>query len=143
MTDDTTPAQPALQMERRSALALGLAAASTLVIGAAAPARAAAGGIKITVLYNQPKNPEEFEKYYANTHLPIAATIKGVDRIELSKVTAPAGGPAPAFYRIAELYFKSAEHMQSVMATPEAKKTTDDIPNFATGGFTVLVSEIK
>ena len=129
-------------IERRSALLLGAAAASTLVVGAGGPAEAAAHRVKITVLYGQPKSPEDFEKYYAGTHLPIAGKIKGVSRIELSKVAADPGGPAPAFYRIAELYFRSKAQMDKVMATEAAKKTVADLPNFATGGYTVLVSEI-
>ena len=29
--------------------------------------------IKITVLYGHPKNPQEFERYYAEKHMPLAA----------------------------------------------------------------------
>ena len=43
--------------------------------------------IKLVVLYGEPKSPAEFEKYYADVHLPIAAQMKGVRRIELSKAT--------------------------------------------------------
>ncbi len=145
MTEKEKPAMPAVEIDRRSALTLGAAAAATaLVIGADTPARAAApGGVKLTVLYGHPKSPEDFEKYYAETHLPIAGTIKGIKRIELSKAVSGPGEPKPAFYRIAELYFDSIEQMNSVMSSPEAKKTVADIPNFATGGSTVVVSEIK
>ena len=142
ITNDKEARQRASGIERRSALLLGAAAASTLVVGAGASAQAAAPKVKLTVLYAQPKSPEVFEKYYAETHLPIAGKIKGVSRIELSKVAREPGGPAPAFYRIAELYFSSKAQMDKVMATPAAKQTVADLPNFATGGFTVLVSEI-
>jgi uncharacterized protein (TIGR02118 family) len=144
ITIENISSQRTSRIERRSALLLGAAAASTLVVGAGRPAEAAAAGhkVKITVLYGQPKSPEAFEKYYAETHLPIAGKMKGVSRIELSKVAQAPGDPAPAFYRIAELYFSSKARMDKVMATPEAKNTVADLPNFATGGFTVLVSEI-
>ena len=143
ITIESTPDRHASRIERRSALLLGAAATATLVVGAGKPARAAAAHkVKITVLYAQPKSPEAFEKYYAQTHLPIAGKIKGVSRIELSKVAQAPGEPAPAFYRIAELYFRSKAQMDKVMATPAAKNTVADLPNFATGGFTVLVSEI-
>src|SRR5262245_38533683 len=99
--------------------------------------------VKLAVLYGQPKNPAEFEKYYADTHLPIVAQMKGVRRIELSKVTGTPGDGAPAFYRIAELYFDDADHMQSVMSSPEGKKTVADLANFATGGVTVMVAEVQ
>jgi uncharacterized protein (TIGR02118 family) len=95
------------------------------------------------VLYGHPKDPAEFEKYYAETHMPIAAQIKDVRRFELAKVTEAPGGGAPAFYRMAELYFDDPQHMDRVMATLEAQKTVADLANFATGGVTVLVAEVQ
>ena len=41
--------------------------------------------MKVTVLYGNPKSTDEFEKYYESTHLPLAAKMKGVDRLELTK----------------------------------------------------------
>ncbi len=144
MTLSKTAMNSAPRIERRSALLLGVAAASTLVIGAETPAEAARPShrVKITVLYNQPKDPAAFEKYYAETHLPIAAKMQGVKRIELSKVAPGPDGKAPPYYRIAELYFTSQKQMEKVMATQPAKDVVADLPNFATGGFTVLVSAI-
>jgi len=101
------------------------------------------GMVKLIVLYGQPKSAAEFEKYYAETHMPIAGQMQGVRRIELAKVVGtPDGGPAP-FYRTAELYFDDVEHMNSVMATPEAQRTVTDIANFATGGAIVLIAEVQ
>ena len=99
--------------------------------------------VKLTVLYGQPKSPEAFEKYYAQTHMPIAAKMQGVRRIELSKVTGTVDGSAPAFYRLADLYFDDLGHMKRVMATPEGKATAADLANFATGGVTMLVSNVS
>ena len=98
--------------------------------------------VKLVVLYGEPKSPVEFEKYYADIHLPIAAQMKGVRRIELAKATRTPEG-APPFYRMAELYFDDAAHMQSVMGSPEGKKTVADLANFATGGVTVMVAEVQ
>ena len=78
--------------------------------------------VKLVVLYGQPKSPAEFEKYYADTHLPIAAQMKGVRRLELSRATGTPQGGAPPFYRMAELYFDDASHMQSVLATPKHRR---------------------
>ena len=99
--------------------------------------------VKLTVLYGQPKSAAAFEKYYAETHLPLAAKMQGVRRIELSKVTSAADGSAPAFYRLADLYFDDADHMKRVMSTPEGKATVDDLANFATGGVTVMVVDVQ
>jgi uncharacterized protein (TIGR02118 family) len=99
--------------------------------------------VKLTLLYGQPKSPDAFEKYYAETHLPLASKIQGVRRIELSKVTGAADGSAAAYYRLAELYFDDVPHMQSVLSTPEGKAAVADLGNFATGGVTTLVSQIS
>ncbi len=52
--------------------------------------------MKVTVLYNHPTSPDEFEKYYSSKHLPLAAKAKGVDRLELTKFVA---GPDVGFTR--------------------------------------------
>ena len=44
---------------------------------------------------------------------------------------------------MADLYFDDADHMKRVMDTPEAKATVADLGNFATGGVTVLISEVS
>jgi uncharacterized protein (TIGR02118 family) len=99
--------------------------------------------VKLTVLYGQPKSPEAFEKYYFETHMPIASKMQGVRRVELSKVTGTADGSAPAFYRLADLYFDDLDHMKRVMGTPEGNATVADLANFATGGVTTLVSNVS
>ena len=33
--------------------------------------------VKLTLLYGNPKNAAAFEKYYAETHLPIAGPLPG------------------------------------------------------------------
>lgn len=99
--------------------------------------------IKLTVLYGPPTDVQEFENYYAETHLPLAATMKGVDRLELTRFTPGADGDQPAYYRMAELYFPTEEQMQSTMSSPEGEATVADLPKFATGGVTVLVGSVE
>ncbi len=98
--------------------------------------------VKLSVLYGQPKDAAAFEKYYADTHMPLATKMQGVSKIELAKVVGTPDGRAPAFYRMADLYFNDADHLKRVMDTPEAKATVADLANFATGGVTVLIFEV-
>jgi uncharacterized protein (TIGR02118 family) len=51
--------------------------------------------MKVTVLYAHPANAEEFERYYSTTHLPLAATMPGVARLELTKFSAAPDGGKP------------------------------------------------
>jgi uncharacterized protein (TIGR02118 family) len=98
--------------------------------------------VKLTVLYGHPVDPVAFEQYYEQTHMPTAGKIAGVRRFELAKPLGMPDGSAPPYYRMAELYFDDAPHMQSVLETPEAQATVADIPNFATGGVTMFVSDV-
>ena len=99
--------------------------------------------VKLIVLYGHPTDAEAFEKYYAETHLPLAAKIPGVVKVELSKVLGTPDGSAPSQYRMAEVYFNSMEDLQANMGSTEGQTTVDDIPNFATGGVDVMVAEVQ
>jgi uncharacterized protein (TIGR02118 family) len=88
------------------------------------------------VLYNTPKDPTAFERYYAETHLPLLA--KGGKQIAATNGVLVKFAPNSAFYRKAELTFASMDALKKGTSTPEFKAVLDDIPKFATGGFTVL-----
>lgn len=96
------------------------------------------------VLYNQPKDTAAFEKYYAEKHVPLFASHAqeiGVTRAELIRFSPGADGKPAAVYREADLRWDSKEARDKGMATPGFKAVAGDIPNFATGGFTVLLGQ--
>ena len=99
--------------------------------------------VKITVLYGHPTNPETFEKYYAQTHLPLTARMKGVTRLELTKFLAAPDGGKPSSYRMAELYFPHQSEMEKTLASPEAQTTIADLPNFASGGVAMIIGAVE
>lgn len=104
---------------------------------------ALAGEAKVTVLYGQPKDSAEFDKYYSEKHMPMVYAINEVRRVEISKpLPPPNGGPAP-YYILTELWFDSLESFRAVAATPEWKAIQADVPKFATGGATPFVSVIE
>ena len=98
--------------------------------------------MKITVLYGCPTSAEQFEKYYEGTHLPLAAKVKGVARIEFTKFVSGPDGAKPAFYRMAELYFTTQAQMEQSLKSPEGQATVADIQNFATGGVTMVIGSV-
>lgn len=98
--------------------------------------------VKVIVTYGHPKDPAAFEEYYANTHLPIAATIPGVAKVELTKLVGTPDGSQASNYRMAEVYFDSMEELQKNMVSPEAEATVADLGNFATGGVDVAIGEV-
>jgi uncharacterized protein (TIGR02118 family) len=98
---------------------------------------------KVTVLYGQPKNTAEFDKYYADTHMPMVYAVKEVKRVEISKPLPPPTGGDPPYYILTELWFDSLDTFKAVAATPEWKAISADVPKFATGGATPFVSVIE
>ena len=102
--------------------------------------------IKLTVLYGHPENPEAFEEYYASKHLPLAAKIPNVERFEVGRVSSVNEGEQPPHYRIAELWFESAERMGEALSSPEGVAATGDLQNFAppvAKFFVSVVSEVE
>jgi uncharacterized protein (TIGR02118 family) len=99
--------------------------------------------IKVTVLYGHPKDAGAFEKYYEATHMPLVGAMKGIAKAELTKIDSGADGGKADFYRMAEMYFESAEQMQETLGSPEGKAAVGDLPNFATGGATMLVGTVQ
>ncbi len=99
--------------------------------------------LKATLLYGHPTDTDTFEKYYTETHLPIAAKMKGVDKLELTKFLSAADGGKAAYYRMAELFFPGPEQMQETMSSPEGQAAVADLSNFATGGVTMIIGTIE
>jgi uncharacterized protein (TIGR02118 family) len=99
--------------------------------------------LKLSVLYGHPKNAEDFEKYYKEKHLPLAYNMKGLEKMELTKVLGTPDGQQAEFYRCADLYFKDLEQMQETMASEEGQATVTDLSNFATGGVTVMIGTVE
>jgi uncharacterized protein (TIGR02118 family) len=97
----------------------------------------------VTVIYKQPKDTAAFEKYYAETHVPLVGANQqeiGFTRAELTRFDSNLDGSAPALYRQAELYFPSMEALKKGTATAGFKKVAGDLPNFATGGLDGLIA---
>ena len=69
--------------------------------------------VVVSVMYNAPADPQAFEDYYAATHMPIAQKIPMVEKIVLLKGVAGPDGSAPAYYRMAQIYFADAATRKS------------------------------
>ena len=69
---------------------------------------------KIVAFWSAPKESdiEAFEKYYRDVHVPKAALVPGLRRLALTKIDSGIEGAAPPFYRVAELYFDSADALR-------------------------------
>jgi uncharacterized protein (TIGR02118 family) len=98
---------------------------------------------QLLVLYHQPADPAAFDRYYFETHVPIAKKVPGVRSylVNSGPVMMPAGSFCP--YLIAEIEFDSMASLQAAMASPEGQAAAADLPNFAQAGATLLVFDTK
>ncbi len=56
--------------------------------------------IKLTVLYGHPTDTTTFERYYADTHMPLVGKMSGFEKAEFTKfVDAPDGAKAQYYYQ--------------------------------------------
>ena len=98
---------------------------------------------RLVVLYRIPKDATAFDKYYANTHIPIAKKIPGVRKYEVSRgpVTTPAG--PSAFHLVATLHFDDLAAIQAAFASAEGQAAGADVEKFATGGAELLIFDSR
>lgn len=97
---------------------------------------------KISVIYDNPTDPEAFEAGYAE-QLPLARALPGLQRIETAKVWPKEDGtPTPA-YRMIDLYFEDYDSASAAVATPEAGVFVPTIFALATGGVKLLFSDVE
>ena len=98
---------------------------------------------QLLVLYKTPKDTAAFDKYYFETHAPIAKAIPGVRKYEVSQgpVNTPAG-PADV-HLVAILQFDSMAALQQALGSPQGQAAAGDLANFASGGVELLMYDTR
>jgi uncharacterized protein (TIGR02118 family) len=101
---------------------------------------ASAGPVKIVALYGPPTDAAAFERHYAETHVPLAHQLPGLQRVETTLILCTAQGGLAPYYRIAELWFADIGQLQAAAVSAEGQALAADVANFATGGVITLVA---
>ena len=96
---------------------------------------------QMVVTYYTPEDPEEFDRYYFETHLPLAKTIPGLRKFELTQgpVLTPAG-PSD-IHSIAILHFDNIDAIRTAFASPEGQATAQDAQKFMSDRDTMFLFE--
>ena len=97
----------------------------------------------IVVIYKTPKDAAAFDKYYAETHIPMAKKLPGLRKFEVSHGTVATPAGPSAFHLIATLYFDSMAEIQAALASAEGKAAAADVPKFATGGADMILFDTR
>jgi uncharacterized protein (TIGR02118 family) len=97
---------------------------------------------QLLVLYNTPANPAAFDRYYHQTHIPLAQKIPGLRSYVISNGPVQAlAGIAP--HLVAILRFDSLAGLNAALASPEGQAAAADLSNFASAGATLLIYDDK
>jgi uncharacterized protein (TIGR02118 family) len=96
---------------------------------------------KITIIYDNPRDPDAFEAAYLN-QLALARKIPGMQRMETSKVWPKEdGSPTPA-YRFVDMYFTDYDAASAAVTTEEAA-TFPTVFELATGGVRIVFADVE
>ncbi len=97
----------------------------------------------LVVIYKTPTDAAAFDKYYAETHIPLAKKLPGLRKYQVSTgdVVSP-GGPS-GVYLVATLNFDSVAAIQAAFASPEGQAAAGDLPNFASGGAEIMFFDTR
>ena len=97
---------------------------------------------QLLVLYNTPADHAAFDRYYQQTHIPLARKIPGLRSYVISNGPVQAvAGIAP--HLIAILHFDSLADLSAALASPEGQAAAADLSNFASAGATLLIQDTK
>ena len=98
---------------------------------------------RLLVLYGHPKDPDAFDKYYNEIHVPLAKRMQGLQKWTIGKVQGTPDGEPSDYYFIADLYAESREDLEAILETPEGREAVEDVPKFASGGVTFIYTDIE
>jgi uncharacterized protein (TIGR02118 family) len=93
---------------------------------------------QVVVNYKTPKDTAAFDKYYAETHIPLARKMPGLRKYQVSKgpVATPAG--PSGIHLIAILTFDDMAAIGAAFGSAEGRATAADVPKFASGGADIV-----
>ena len=97
--------------------------------------------IRITALHGTPRDPEAFDRYYRDVHTPIVQRIPGVRNIRYGRTLTTFEGDQPPYYLVSDVEFDDRDSLDHALASDEMKEAIADVPNFATGGVTIMFCE--
>ncbi|HLG84496.1 MAG TPA: EthD family reductase [Bradyrhizobium sp.] len=98
---------------------------------------------QVVVTYKTPKDPAAFDRYYAETHIPLAKKLPGLRKYEVSRGPVVSAAGASGIHLMAILTFDDMAAVQAAFGSEEGKATAADVPKFATGGADIIFFDTK
>lgn len=98
---------------------------------------------QLIALYKKPADAAAFDKHYYETHVPLAKTLPGLRRYDVSTGPVAGGGGDSGLHLVALLHFDSLAAIQAGLGSAEGKATAGDLANFAQAGVELLMFDTK
>lgn len=98
---------------------------------------------QVVVTYKTPTDPKAFDKYYAETHIPLAKKLPGLRKYEVSQGPVVSAAGNSGIHLMAILTFDNIAAVQAAFGSAEGKATAADVPKFATGGADIIFFDTK
>ncbi len=99
--------------------------------------------MRIVALHGHPNDPAKFDHYYRYVHTPLVQRIPGVRAIRVGRVLKLSDDSPPPYYLVSDTYFDSRAAFEAAQVSPEMAAALADVPNFATGGVTIMFCEYE
>lgn len=85
---------------------------------------------RLTIQYSVPTDPEAFDRYYLDKHLPLVTPMAGLRSLTVTRPRPLSGDQT--VHLVCELDFDDAEAMRAGLASPEMQAAAADGANLAT-----------
>lgn len=99
--------------------------------------------IRVLALHNAPVDESTYTGYYLEQHMPIVREVPGVRNIRYGRVIRAADGGAAPYYLVSDVYFDDEAALEVALASPRMADALADVPNFATGGVTIMICDVN
>src|SRR3954453_16826336 len=97
---------------------------------------------KITVIFDNPADPETFEAGYPD-QVALAKKMPGVERVDSAIVFPKEDGTETPAYRLLDLYFPSYEAASEAVTSVQAGAFVGKVRELATGGVRIVFTDIE
>ncbi len=94
---------------------------------------------RLVVMYKTPQDKAAFDKHNFEKHVPLAKTIPGLRKYEVSQGPILTPARPSNFHLIATLHFDDIAAIQRAFASAEGQAAAADVQGFATGGVDMLI----
>jgi len=98
---------------------------------------------QLIVMYKTPRDTAAFDKHYFERHVPLAKTIPGLRKYQVSKgVVANPAGPT-GYHLVATLQFDDLAAIQKAFGSAEGQAAVADVQTFATGAVDMFMFDSR